>query len=171
MAVARLSPGHGAEKHWLGLSCPHSLCLDCLQPLPPTPPRPSPKPSSRDTSSYQEKRERPLKRVLLAGDSSRGGFPPRHLPQGPEISFFILESRQRTERLMGPSHLHLQKCSFLLQPHVPCSPAEPRNPKTPPPKPGPGTNLAAGLRQVAGPLLMQALLCTSVLISTGNLSC
>ena len=120
------------------------------------PPHPRPKPTSRETSSYQEKkkREKPLKRVLLAGDSSRGGFPPRHLPQGPEISFFIPESHQRTEKLMGPSHLHVQKFPFLLQPHVPCSPSEPHNLKTPPPKPGPGTHLAAGLRQVAGPLPM-----------------
>lgn len=72
---------------------------------------------------------------------------------------------------MGPSHLHVQKFPFLLQPHVPCSPSEPHNVKTPPPKPGPGTHLAASPRQVAGPLPMQALLYTSVHIPTGNLSC
>ena len=49
---------------------PFALIVFSLFPIP----QPRPKPTSRDTSSYHEekkKREKPLKRVQLAGDSSR----------------------------------------------------------------------------------------------------
>lgn len=72
-SVARLGPGHGAEKHRPSLSCPHALCPDRLQPLPhsPTPSQTNLQGHKQLLRKKKKKREKPLKRVQLAGDSSR----------------------------------------------------------------------------------------------------
>lgn len=89
------------------------------------------------------------------------------------LHFSYSNLHRRTERFLGTPGLCLQKCPFLLQPHVCPVHLQVHTTCNPHMHTWPKTHLATGLRQVADTLPMHAHVYTRTLalVPIGNLRC